>query len=287
MSRPKRFRKLTPETIDKVIATIRPIPQVALKIIRTVHSGDYSMRDIAREVRQDQIISAKVINMCNSVYVSPKVRIKSIDQGLVMLGEKLILQLVVSSALEEFFHDSDKGYSLCKGGLYHHAMATAIVAEKLAEYTGKSDEDVAYTAGLLHDIGKVVLDQHIAKASPLFYRRIFQEGEELLGLERELIGFTHIEAGRRLAELWNLPDIISEVIEFHSSPEKAEIDPHLSYLVYIADLLVSRFKVGHDLDCIGTGILEKAFNELGMEIGRLEEVIAMVPWKMIETPGDF
>ena len=91
-------------------------------------------------------------------------------------------------SVNQFFGHSGSGYSLCKGGLYHHAVGTALIAEKIADYTGSAEPGKAYTAGLLHDIGKVVLDQSIVSAYPLFYRRLFEEEHNFLEAEKEILG---------------------------------------------------------------------------------------------------
>ena len=100
-----------------------------------------------------------------------------------------------------------KGYSLCKGGLFQHALGVAMVAEGLAKLTGCVSSGVAYTAGLLHDIGKVVLDQYIASATPFFYRRTQVDGIGLCRVETDQFGVTHPEVGERLAESWSLPQL--------------------------------------------------------------------------------
>jgi len=97
-----------------------------------------------------------------------------------MLGEKQILRVAVSISLESFFSDSGRGYSLCKGGLYYHALGAAIIAELLANFTGKIFPGVAYTAGLLHDIGKVVLDQYIPHSGKIFHESLFYKGSRII-----------------------------------------------------------------------------------------------------------
>ncbi len=273
--------KISSDKLDALVAHVRPIPQVAMKVIRMINAHSYSMTELASEVRQDQIIGAKVINISNSAYFSPKREIESIDQALVMLGERMMMQLVLSSSLELFFHDSDQGYSLCKGGLYHHALSTALVAEKLAWYTEHGLSDVAYTAGLLHDIGKVVLDQNVSDIFPLFYRRILEEESKLTDVEKESLGVSHTEAGLRLAELWNLPENLQEVIAYHHQPEKAKKHSTLVHLIYLADLLVSRFHVGRDLDRIGTGKLEQRLQHLGLSLEKFPEIVDQIPWKAL------
>ncbi len=270
--------KATPEEIDNAIALVRPIPQVALKVIRMIHSNNYHMRDIAREVRQDQIISARILKVCNSAYCSPKTRINSIDQALSILGEKMILQLVVSASMEMFFKDFEHGYSLCRGGLFFHAIGTAFAAEKLSEMTKKDYPDIAYTAGLLHDIGKVVLDQFVGRSFPMFYRRLYEDEFSLIDVEEELIGCNHQVVGGRLAELWSLPEPLKEAILHHHNPEKSSVNPVLTHLVYIADLLISRFQVGNDLERIDATGLAESMEKLGLNLSDLPAIIEYIPW---------
>ncbi len=273
------FEKLTLENLDVAIQKVKPIPQISLKIIQLINSNSYSMKEIAAEVRKDQIISAKVINISNSALYSPKKRIDSIDQALVMLGEKAIMQIIVSASLDQFFQVPSNGYSVGKGGLSHHAIGTALVTEKLSEFTNKGSPDITYTAGLLHDIGKVVLDQYVAAAAPQFYERVYSEKMDLVHVEREVLGIDHNVVGDRLSELWELPENLREAIAYHHQPEKAEVDPALAHQVYLADLLMSRFHVGKMMDRIDTEKFTSRLNALGIDYKNFYKLLEYIPWE--------
>ena len=160
------------------------------------------------------------------------------DHALVYLGQKNLMKFIISAAISAFFSQAGRGYSLCKGGMYHHAVGTAIIAEKIAEFTSKVDAALAYTAGLLHDIGKVVLDQFVEDASPLFYRHLFEEGANSVVAEKSIFGIDHREAGEILPQQWSFPESLGESIKFHHSPEDAFQHKDLVHIVYLADLLV-------------------------------------------------
>ncbi len=274
------FKKPTSSEIDRAVHTVRPIPQVALKIVRMIRDHHSSMQDVANEVRQDQVISAGVIRLCNSAFTAPRTKVGSIDRALVILGEKLLLQVVVSAALEQFFSGSGKGYSLCKGGLFQHALGVAMVAEELAKHSGNASSDIAYTAGLLHDIGKVVLDQYIASATPFFYRRTQVDGIELCKVETGLLGVTHPEVGERLAERWSLPKNLIDTIRYHHLPEQATIQPKLTHLVYLADLLMSRFQVAQELERLSTDPLTLSLQEVGLSPSEFPVIVDLIPRKV-------
>jgi putative nucleotidyltransferase with HDIG domain len=159
-----------------------------------------------------------------------------------------------------------------------------MVAEELAKFTGKAPPDIAYTAGLLHDIGKVVLDQYITSIYPFFYRRTQIDGVELCEVEGEKLGITHTEAGELLAENWSLPHNLKNTIRHHHYPEKATIDPELTHLVYLADLLMSRFQVGQELDCLNMENLSARLQKLGLAPSEFPLMVDLIPQALFDTP---
>lgn len=284
---PAPLKRLNQINLDRTIAQVRPIPQVALKLIRSIGSDDYNLPNIAAAILQDQVISAKVLRACNSAYVSVSEEIQSIEKAILMLGGRLVGQIIMTSAVDTFFAQSGRSYSMSKGGLYHHAVSAAIVAEQIAKQSNYVAPDIAYTAGLLHDIGKVLLDQYASSAMPFFYKSMVEQEQKLLETEQALLGISHLEAGARLAELWKFPLALQDVIACHSNPSRSVHDKVLTHLVYLADLLVSRFDAGRELDCIGTEELSETMRILNLTKTTLPVLISRIPWNILVTPGYF
>ncbi len=266
------------------ISKVHSIPQIVFKIMRMIRENKCSLQDIADEVKQDQVISAKLLRLCNSAFFNRRIKSESIDRVLVLLGEKQLLQVVMSAAFEDFFSGSRKGYSQCKGGLYNHALGTALISEKLARITESAPADTAYTAGLLHDIGKVVLDQYMGRAYPFFYRKTQIDNENLFRAEKETFGITHDDIGALLAEQWSLHDSLIDSIKNHHNPDNAESDNVLVSIVYLADLLMSRFLVGQELDRLNTDHLKKSLQTLGIDTGKFSNVIETIPDQIFQLP---
>ena len=277
---------LSLNTLDAAIKSARPIPQVALEIIRMVSDSDrYGLRDVAHKVRKDQVLSAKVLRLCNSASFGLRKKLDSIDQALIMLGEKQLFRLAVSIALEKFFSNSIRGYSLCKGGLYHHAVGTATIAERLSTVTGKGSPGVAYTAGLLHDIGKVVLDQSVVPVLPFFYRRIYSDGVALIQVEHDVFGIDHTEVGGRLANHWSLSENLIDSIRYHHQPDLETGEFGLKHLIYISDLIMSRFKIGLELDRLDGEGLQTLLKAAGINQALFCDVIDNIPLEQSIDPG--
>lgn len=270
-------KKPSPREINEAILKVQPIPQIALKIIQMLRDHSYDMRDLAVEVQQDQVISGKVINLCNTALFSTRNKIDSVERALIVLGEKKLLQLVISASVAELFPDEARGYSLCKGGIFQHALGTALLAHELAVFTGRIAPDIAYTAGLLHDIGKIPLDQYVASAAPFFYRLADDGDKELCEMERDRFGVDHTEVGGLMGKGWALPENLIDVIRNHHHPEKAFVNEELVTLVYFADLIMSRFQVGNEMDRLNTHQLTQRLERLGLSAGQLPVMIDRIP----------
>jgi putative nucleotidyltransferase with HDIG domain len=263
--------------IERTMEGIQPIPQVALKILRLINEEDHDIKELTEEIRQDQVICAKTLKFCNSAIFGCIKKIDSLDHALAFLGFKNLVKLAISTLMGDFYGRSDSGYSLCKGGLYHHAVGTAIISEKLANLTAKVKPGLAYTAGLLHDIGKVVLDQYIASAYPLFYRQLFEEETDFSSAEITNLGIDHTQVGSDLALSWSLPDSLIDTIRHHHKPENAVRYSELTHVVYLADLLMSRFRTGLELERLSTETLATNLRNIGFSIEKFSDIVDLIP----------
>lgn len=273
-----------PGEIERVAEGLQPVPQAALKIMRLIEEDDYDIRLLAAELRKDQVLSARTLQLANSVMFSTRQRIESIDQALMHLGVNLVMKFVIAAAVEGFFAQSGMGYSLCRGGLYHHAVGVAVIAEQLARLTGAAKPGIAYAAGLLHDIGKVVLDQFVGGAYPLFYRQLIEEGTtDFTQAEQALFGTTHPAVGFQLAQRWSFPDSLAEAIRSHHEPEPGSRHRGLGSLVFLSNLLMSRFHAGLEIGRQVTRTITPRLAAVGLAPGQLPQIVDLIPMDVFEA----
>jgi putative nucleotidyltransferase with HDIG domain len=276
------FKTPKAKEISRAIRNLKPIPQIALKLLRMINEDLYEIDDLTKEIRKDQVISAKTLQLCNSAMFSNRKKIESLEHAVVLLGQHILLKFVISASINGFFSQCGMGYSLCKGGIFHHAISTAIVAEKLASLTGKISPSLAYTAGLLHDIGKVALDQYIYADFPFFYRQLNDEKQNLIEVEKNVFGIDHTEVGGDLAHRWSLPESLVETIRYHHAPENSVQHSELVHIVYLADFLMSRFNTSLELERINTEALSSRLEAIGFSIDRFPEIVDFIPVKSLE-----
>jgi putative nucleotidyltransferase with HDIG domain len=274
-------RKPTADEIEQAIAGVKPIPQVALKIIKMLGSDIYvNFSDLAEELKRDQVIAAKVLRFANSVLFGANREISSIETALVRLGERNLLQMIASAAIDFVFSGREKGYALMRGGLYRHALGVAYAAKEIAQHTGWVDPGTAYTCGLVHDIGKVVLDRFVAESRPFFYREATAGSSDFIEVERRVFGVDHAEAGKRLALQWNLPEPLAASIAWHHDPERASPgNRKLAHIVYLADLLATAYLAGMEIEKASAESLDLRLDVIGLNASQLPMIIDNVPWK--------
>ncbi len=262
--------------IGKTIEGLQPIPQIALGIAGMIADDRSDFAAIGAEIRKDQVLTAEVLKLCNSSYLGVPRKIETIDEAIMILGSRTLLQLVITAQAEKFLTGTDQGYSLMRGGLFYHSLAIARLSERLASMSGLIRPDLAYTAGLLHDIGKVVLDQYMARVQPLFYRIMQAHGEDSSILEQKIFGIDHNLAGLHLAESWKLPEAIKDVILFHHHPDKAANNRELVNLVYLADALVLKFLPGFIIENLDTAPLDEGMRTLGFRQEQVSEALGVL-----------
>lgn len=272
------FDPPTRQEIDQTIAGLKPIPQTALKILRMFQEGRHGITDITDELSQDQVLSAQTLKLCNSALFAGTIRIDTLKDAVLLLGKDMLVKTVITAAVNTYYNQAGtSGYSLCKGGLFFHAVGVGSTAELLAEKTGKADPKQAYTAGLLHDIGKVVLDQYIADSAPLMFRNLGKNKDSFIRSEKKILGITHCHAGSILAGNWQFSNALTQVVRHHHNPEAADDCRDLVDVVYMADLLMEKFFTGFDLEKMQTRSMEAVFKRLGLDSGSLPGLIDTIP----------
>jgi putative nucleotidyltransferase with HDIG domain len=225
-------------TAEELVAKSRNLPQIsaaALKLVELLEADDDSDEAI-RLIKSDSVLLAKLLRVCNSSALGLSERVSSVEHGLLLLGYRQVLGLVLSLGFGSSMKVALPGYALTSNTLLRHALASATAAEDLAKrgVVPGADSSVAYTCGLLHDIGKLVMAQALTREAQTVIRtHMSAEGLSSVAAEREVLGTNHAEVGACLLHMWRLPNWIVEAAAHHHQPT---FEPtHLSAIVYLAN----------------------------------------------------
>ncbi len=262
--------------IEEAINTLRPLSSVVLRIIELLGSVNFKITEVVEEIKKDEVMIARLLKICNSAMFSPAKRIDSVEKAIIFLGSRNLLKIVFSAYVEEFLGE-DKGYSLRRNGMYNHSMVVGFISELLGREVDIAP-DVAYTYGMLHDIGKKVLDVFASRQKKNLYSELVK-GRNLLEVERELFQIDHCEAGKILASKWNFPSELKEVIAHHHNP--MEDNSLYTKVVYLADVMANHFFSGHIIDETSIKYFDETLDLLGLSYSHLQELMKQIPYKRL------
>jgi HD-like signal output (HDOD) protein len=220
------------------IKEISTLPQVMIRIMEIITDENSSASDLADEIANDTSLTAKILKMVNSAYYGFYREIVKVSDAVVVLGFNEIRRLSLAISVLDMFGPGNRAEHRLR--FWNHSFGCAAMSDIVAKERGIFDRG-AFTAGLLHDIGKAVLDQHFpsmfSAVQACMRERLLKAHEA----ENLLFDFDHADVGYWLSERWNLPVSLSEAIHCHHRPESAEQTPELATLVHLADGLVNEF----------------------------------------------
>lgn len=215
------MRSVTLESILSQVDNLPELPQVASKILQLLNDPGSSSHDLARVIASDQALTAKVLRLANSAYYGVSRKVTTVNDAVTILGFSALKSLILIATAYGAVSQSLIGYGLKAGELWLHSLLSAELSKLLAERTQVAEPEEAFTAGLLHDIGKVALNQLVLPEIYRAVRMVEHEGIPLYEAEVEILGFHHGTVGACLAEKWNLPAILCEAIGQHHTPSLA------------------------------------------------------------------
>jgi len=218
--------------VDKLV----PRPDIALDVLQLAYGEDCDFNVLSSTIETDPSLTANMLQLANSAYFGHMRKISSIHDIIIRLGLESVKLIAITSASIGLLKNPQDAYNLDAAGLWQHSQATAILSSIIGRYAKVKDGSAVYTAALLHDIGKVVLNRPLQIA----LSNNTSQGDSLsfIELENKLLETDHAKVGMFLLEKWGLPAAITVPVGFHHHFEKALIHKRSTLVVYLANALV-------------------------------------------------
>ncbi len=265
--------KPTLEQIIRDVQDLPALPQVVEQVIRVTEDPDSTVNELNDIICQDQVLTARILRLANSAYYGFPRRISTVVEAIVILGFNTIRNLALAASVYDLLNREVPGYQLGKGELWSHSIACAMAVRLLARQVRFPSPDQAFVAGLLHDIGKIVLSVYMQDAYLEIINAVKEKRIPFSEAEKDVLGFTHAEVGAKVAEKWNLPVPLVEAIAFHHEPTKTGENARLTALVHIADAVCMMMGIGLGGDGLCYPVFSEALSLLGVQQGIIEELI--------------
>jgi putative nucleotidyltransferase with HDIG domain len=232
---------LKPKSLDKLLGSIAglpPFPEVARRVLELSRDPNVSHKEIAEVIKYDDAITANCLKLCNSSYYSLSVKVFSMTQAVNMLGLKNIIMIALAGTKSlSAFSKAQQKYCLTKGELWRHSVMTAIISQLLLTKANVDEDSILFTAALLHDFGKIVLDQYMEGDIENLIELAQKEGVSLIEAEKQVFGVDHAELGGLIAEEWNFPSMLVNSIRNHHHEISPKDIPNVESWVRLSNLV--------------------------------------------------
>ena len=215
---------------------IPPLSESAEKLIQMMGDPNHDVQSVLNIVQTDSALTTKVLTVVNSAALALREPITSIARAISYLGDKKILNIALEFCVNDLFQKPLEGYEGKQGALWEHNLCVAIASKEVARFAKKEiSPDIAYTGGILHDMGKSILSDYLkGKAAECVTEVNEGNASDYLAAEEKILGTNHCIVGSNMARSWGLPSPLPEIIEYHHHP--AESDPEIRGIVYAVHL---------------------------------------------------
>ena len=211
-------------TLDELvneIAELQPLPTVAAQILSITEDDRFSAHELATLIASDQALTAKMLRLANSAYYSFPRRITTVRDAVVLLGFRAVRSATLVSCV---IGAAPGSTNISYGSFWQFSMCVGMLSEVLSR-AENAHQDHAFTAGVLHNIGRLALDQHVPETFGQVIEQARAQGVSIHDAERSMLGFTDAEVGGALTLHWNFPPELVDAVANHAQPPSAAIDP--------------------------------------------------------------
>jgi putative nucleotidyltransferase with HDIG domain len=250
------------------VKSLPPSPQVLLKVLEALRHEQTTLEEVGELIALDPVLTAKLLHYCNSVYFSGREPVSSVPEAIGRVGFQTIFALVSAATGSKSFNPPP-GSGVDVIQLWKHSLTTAFACKFIAEDI-EADSNLLFTAGLLHDIGRVVLAQAKGAQYGELYNRALTTGTDATTLEKSSYGFTHADVGACLMESWKLPAALVQAVRFHHTPSTGGSVKNLAAGICLANAQAHHFEHPADNAVEANAELQGAMKMLGLSARHLE-----------------
>jgi len=278
--------KSSEEVVDKILERIKALPTLSIvvaKVIQVVSNPLTSASDLSNIITVDQALTAKVLRLANSAFYGFPFRIKNITQAVSILGFDTIRNLALTVSVHKIFSSDASGTGFTHQEFWKHSVGVAICSSLLAKRIKYKSPEGAFTAGLLHDIGKNFFEQYMHKEFVRVLKNATEKNITVYDSEREIIGVDHAAVGKLMAEKWNLPHELKAGIAYHHRPEEEKEETVMAVMVNAANIICKKKQFGFSGDNVIMPITGESRELLQLDEAAEEEIIEKLESELKEA----
>lgn len=237
---------LTPKELVTGSIRLVSLPEVCIRVNEMLDEPSVTAADLGQIISQDTSLTARLLKIVNSSYYGFQAKIETVSRAVTVVGLRELRGLVIAaSAVETFSNVPDE--ILNKVRFWRHSLYCGVIARLLAEQCHVLHSERLFVAGLLHDIGKLIIAQRLPTETRMIALEADGGQRSEFEVEQDFLGFNHAEVGGELMKAWSMPETLFESVAYHHSPQQAETGIMETCLVHIANILTDEAEQGLDM----------------------------------------
>jgi HD-like signal output (HDOD) protein len=265
-------RELARETV-----ALSSLPTIYARLVGALEKPRVSTAQIAAIIASDSALTARLLRLVNSAFYAFPSRIETVQQAVFLVGTRQIHDLALATSVLRVFAGIPPELVDMKS-FWQHSIATGVTARVLATCCKEAGTERFFVAGVLHDLGRLLLFAARPADARAALLRSRTRGEPLEVAERTILGYDHSEAGGALLEAWNLHEDLQDMVRWHHAPAEARRCPRETAVLHIADVIVTAMEIGHSGDHVVPALARGAWEQLGLSptvLGALTEQVEL------------
>jgi HD-like signal output (HDOD) protein len=272
------------ETLKIIVEVIQSIPtlsSVVYHITLLMDNPRTSALEVGEAISRDQALTAKVLKLVNSAYYGFPRKVNTVSQAVAILGYNQIKNLVLTASVFDIVSNADSSQSFFdKIKFWEHSLGCATAAKIISQEIGLKKTEENFVAGLLHDLGKIIIYHFLEGESAEVLRIAGEQDLLLIEAEQEILGINHTYAGKLLANKWNLPRDITAAISFHHNPLIAKDYFLLCSIIHLGDILCRCLNIGSGGDNKVPLLNEKSWDALNLSWDNIGHIFSRIEKEM-------
>lgn len=272
-------------TLDLLVeetSTVYSLPLFYERLSETINHPRCSTYDISKIITEDQGLTARILRLANSPMFGCYAKVESITKAVTIIGTQQLRDLALAASVMGIFKGIPEEL-LNMASFWKHCVACGIIARTLAVYRREPNVERLFVAGMLHDVGQVVLAAARSEVSRGLLETQRDTGRLYLELEREQLGFDHAELGGALLKKWKIPSSIGEPVACHHNPGSAEQFRLEASLIHLADIICQSMELGQGAEYGVPPLNEAAWERLGLSPHVMGTVLKQSESQIAET----
>ncbi len=260
------------EQLVQQLTSLPMIPSVIVKVNEQASNPQTSALDLARTIMGDQALTARLLRIVNSPFYGFPRNVSTVTEAVTILGFNPVRNLLLSSSVVDLL-TADETPEFSPIAHWEHSVGTAVAASRIGRYVRHEDQEELFVAALLHDVGKLVLFHCMPKEYATVRKTAQAEDLPLRTAEQRLLGYSHDQVGRLLAERWKLPVRLSETVGYHHRPDLAQVSKREATIVHTADIIAHAMSYGVGDDDAVPALNQECWETLGFPTASLDTMI--------------